>query len=424
MIIHFQKKSQAEWMILYIISLAMISLGLTDILKAPSALKYTIDIAWIVLGLLLCMKRRYHFDKDVRLLVIISMLFFLFACFGYLKNFQNILYNLWGFRNNLRFFVFFFACILFLREERVSGIFKLVDVLFWVNFPLVLVQYFVMHKSRDYLGGIFGTNKGCNAAMNIFLLLVVIYAVLLYTHKRDGIKQCLIRCIIAIVIAALSELKVFFVELVLILGFLFLMDRFGVRKLFLGIGVTVCLFMGLRLVARLFPSFSGWFTVEGIMEIIADDRGYTGANDLNRLVAVSQAMERYLNGSWEILFGFGLGNCDYASFNILKTPFYQRYSSSHYVWFSSAFLVLETGIVGLGLYLSFFGVAFSMARKREKSGKADVLYCQMAELMAMMSVIQCFYNASLRTEVGYLVYFALALPFLVKNKNAAECCEE
>jgi O-antigen ligase len=96
----------------------------------------------------------------------------------------------------------------------------------------------------------------------------------------------------------------------------------------------------------------------------------------------------------------------------LTSPFYGVYGSTNYVWFSTSFLVLETGLVGFVLYCMFFVTVLIEAHKKQKNGEADAALCQMSMVMAIMSLFFVVYNVSMRTESAYLVYFILALPFI------------
>ena len=73
--------------------------------------------------------------------------------------------------------------------------------------------------------------------------------------------------------------------------------------------------------------------------------------------------------------------------------------------------------------MAFFAVCFYLIRKRVKEGLCDTLSGQVALIMSVLSIILIVYNASLRAEAGYMVYFVLALPFVgakrLTTKNQA-----
>lgn len=418
MVIRFKRKSQWEWLVLFILAMPFAFAFLMEFLRFPAAVKYMLDAAWLLLVIGLLRKRKNLPNTQSRALAVITVVFFGMTLIGFLLHLQSPLYYLWGMRNNVRFFVFFFSCISFLREDSLENYLHFLDRIFWINIPVVLFQYFILGKNGDYLGGVFGVQKGCNAYMNIFLMLVMTRTLLLFMNRRENLKRCLTKCAVAFIVAALSELKMFFLEAIVIVFLAAAMTRFSLRKLWIILGVSLGMAVAIRMIYILFPVFENWFRLESIWESAITKRGYTSSNDMNRLTAVSIALARFLPSLPDKLFGLGLGNCDYASFSFLVTPFYRAYGYLNYAWFSSSFLVLETGLLGLSIYIAFFAVLYFGANKREKFRQSDVVYCQTAKIMAVMCLVLIVYNNSLRMESAYMLFFVLALPF-VKHRAAS-----
>lgn len=387
-----------------------------ELLHLPSMMKYTLDVAWFLLLLYISVNRMRLPNIQANTLAKIIVCFFLVTIVGFLRNYQSVMYYLWGFRNNFRFYVFFLACIFFLSQQSAEKCLKFFDAMFWVNFLLVLLQYFVLHKAQDFLGGIFGTSVGCNAMMNIFLVIVITKSIMYFIARKETLGMCLLKCGVALIAAVFAELKVFFIELLLIIFMALFLTKFSFRKFGMVILCCIGVVVGAQMVAAIFPAFKGWFSIDRILDIISSDRGYTNDNDINRLTAVSFVANNFLPTFWDKMLGLGLGNCDHASFSFLTTAFYRAYQSTNYVWFSSAFLFLETGFVGLTTYISFFAALFVGVHKLEKSFKANLLYCQMAKITAVLSVVMIIYNSAMRTEAGYMMYFVLALPFIKNQK--------
>lgn len=409
-----RKKTTAEWLALYVLILPFFFSFLMEFLPLPSIIKYTVDIAWLCLLALILIRRNLRLDGPARHLLYVVGLFFLMTIVGLVLNYQSILYYLWGLRNNLRFFVFFFACILFMQTRTAASVMKFFDFLLWVNLPIVLYQYVFMGKDQDRLGGIFGVESGCNGYMNIFLIIVITRSILLYLQRKESMPLCFAKCAVALLIAVFAEMKAFFLELVIVAVMAVLITRFSWKKLWIILVISVGVVTGAQLVERLFPEFADWFRWEKIWESLSSEKGYTSQGDMNRMTAISIAMERFLTDGWQKIFGLGLGNCDYATFDFLTTPFYRMYHRLNYVWFSSSFLILETGFAGLLLYGFFFVRLFFAARKEAKQHKGRVIYAQMAQILSAVCILLMIYNVSLRTESGYMMFFALALPFLGK----------
>ena len=416
MTVRIKRKLQGEWLVLFVLTLPFFFFLFINVFQLSDAIKYLIDIAWVILLVLLVIGRKTLPNRSIKKVVAVIGCFVALTAIVYIASYQSILYYLWGMRNNLRFYVFLIACVMFLTKESSNAYFTFMDRLFFVNFIVTLFQFLFLHTRQDYLGGIFGIQKGCNGYTNIFILIVVIWHTLKYINGQESFGKCASRCLMGLLVAALAELKVFFVEFLLTVVLATLFTKFSARKLWIIVVAALGLFVALEVINQLFPHFANWFSMEGILKIIASRSGYTNSNDMNRLTFFSISMERFLDTWPRKLFGLGLGNCDYASgFDFLTTPFYSMHRNLHYTWLSSAFLLLETGIVGFGLYLWVFVQIYLGARQRQKKGLADPILCQMARIMAVMCPILVIYNSSLRTEAGYMVYFVLALPFLKKD---------
>ena len=416
MTVRIKRKLQGEWLVLFVLTLPFFFFLFINVFQLSDAIKYLIDIAWVILLVLLVIGRKTLPNRSIKKIVAVIGCFVALTAIVYIASYQSILYYLWGMRNNLRFYVFLIACVMFLTKESSNAYFTFMDRLFFVNFIVTLFQFLFLHTRQDYLGGIFGIQKGCNGYTNIFILIVVIWHTLKYINGQESFGKCASRCLMGLLVAALAELKVFFVEFLLTVVLATLFTKFSARKLWIIVVAALGLFVALEVINQLFPHFANWFSMEGILKIIASRSGYTNSNDMNRLTFFSISMERFLDTWPRKLVGLGLGNCDYASgFDFLTTPFYSMHRNLHYTWLSSAFLLLETGIVGFGLYLWVFVQIYLGARQRQKKGLADPILCQMARIMAVMCPILVIYNSSLRTEAGYMVYFVLALPFLKKD---------
>ena len=419
-VIRIKKRSQPGWLLWLIIVLPFVFGTLNDLLGLPWAVRYLLDAAWFALLLLmLCFQRQLKL-KGLKGLLGWLGLFVLYTAAVYLVEFQSPLYYLWGARNNFRFFVAFLAFALFLRPEDIDDYLKLFDKLFWVNAVVSLVQFFVLGYKGDYLGGIFGVTQGCNGYTNIFFVIVVAKSILFYLEKKEAAWRSIAKCAAALLVAAMAEMKFFFVEFVLILALAVLFTNFTWRKFWVIIGGLSVVSLGALLLAVVFPSSAGFLAIEYFWETATSDKGYTSSGDLNRLNALSQINELWLTNGAQRLFGLGLGNCDTSSFAAFNTPFYRANGDMHYTWISYAFMYLECGWIGMVFYFGFFVMVYLRAVKTGKySEGAAKTYCCLTRIVSLCWMLMALYNASLRTEAGYMAYLVLAIPFVFeKEKNA------
>lgn len=417
--IRLRKKTQPQILTGILLIFPFLFSTLIELFHAPYGVKYICDIGWFCLLFLLLRKKKW--PVSLYRVAVAVVVYLLFTLVVYLPQMQSPLYYLWGFRNNFRFYVAFIAFAYFLREEDLEQQLKIFDWLFWINVPVSVIQFVLLGKDGDYLGGIFGVSVGCNAYTNIFFVLVVTKSLLFYLHKRESLFQCGAKCGLAMVIAAWAELKFFYVELIVILVAAVLLTDFSWKKVGIVAGGAVGIVLSVALLEKLFPEFQGFLSVEALLATATNTKGYTSTGDLNRLTTIPEISKRFLTTPILRLVGLGLGNCDLAGYDFLTSPFYRRYGSLHYSWFSTAITYLETGYIGLLFFFGFFVMAFLVARKKAKeSDDNSRIYCQMAMIMAICAIMIGFYNSSLREEEAYMLYFVLAFPFIVGKRTAIE----
>lgn len=416
--LHIKKRSFPQWLCLAIFALALCMSFLIDTLNVPSFIKYSVDVMWVVLLFMMIIGKRIQIKKNVTLFTILVFVWLIYVTFVYLFNYQSIFYFLWGIRNNFRFYAVFFAFATFLEEDDVYTSLRFVDVLFWINIPVTLFQFFVLGYKQDYLGGIFGVSRGCNAFTTILFALTVTISLIRYFDGKENGVICLLKSGVALIFAAMAELKFFFLLFVIMVILTMVMTKFSWKKLVVLILFAILLSFAGTILTNLFGS-NDTLSFQRIIELITSENYATG-EDLGRFTAIPNISRKILTRWYERLFGMGIGNCDTSAFAICNTPFYQTYEYLHYTWFSSAFLFLETGYVGLIFNLIFYFLVGFLAIKKIKSGKGNKLFCQIAVVFAVLCLILTFYNSALRKEVGYIAYFSLALPFIGADENDNE----
>lgn len=419
--ITIKKRTQSCWLTMVLILFPFALGTLNDLLGLPYGLRYILDVVWLLLVPMLFVNQRLIRRSKTGTLLAWGAVFLLYTLLSYTLNFQSPLYYLWGVRNNFRYYVVFIAFAAFLTLDDIETCLDLFDKLFWIDIVISLFQFFVLDFEQDYLGGIFGTEIGCNGYTNIFFLIVVTKSVVFYLGKKESMGTCISKCVAALLVAALAELKFFFVEFLMVIALAVLFANFTWRKLLIVVGGVSAAFVGAYLITYFFPIYVDWFTLEWILEVATASRGYTSQGDLNRLTAIGSINDLWLKTWDQRLFGLGLGNCDTSSYEFLNTPFFRQNGDMHYSWISYAHMYLECGWIGLIFYIGFFVcVYFAIQRIEKRGGRHIRQYCQITKIMAVMCVMLAIYNASLRAESGYMVYFVLAIPFALEKQYSGK----
>lgn len=402
-------------MMLFIFFFPAAQAFLTELLPIPDAIKFLCDGFLVLLLLKLFSQRSTKIDNYSMPFVVIVGLFFFITLVGYLFNYQSVFYYLWGLRNNIRMFVAFFAFAYLADWEDAKGWIKALDVLFVINFAVVILQYFSGY-GQDYIGGIFGTSKGCNGSLLIFLCIVFAKTILSFMRGEEKMSKCIFVSVASLLVSTLSELKMFFILFILILFMASFMTAHSIKKtLFFAFGAVLVVLFG-TLLTVLYKDFTDFLSFDSLIKALTDT-GYATDEDIGRFTALPVISQRFLPGFFRKLFGLGLGNCDSSSLSMFNTPFFESHQTVHYSYFSYAFLFLETGFVGLALYASFFVASFFVSRKLKKLEMADEFACQMSIILSVISLILLVYNSSLRMEIGFMLFFVLALPIISANEQ-------
>lgn len=408
--IRVKNRTFIQWIVMVVALWSVLMKPISGLPGALTYLKYAPDGILLVMLFLVFRRQQIMLRRDLLPLLLIVVGFFIYCLLGNILQYQSAAYFLWGFRNNFRFYIAFFAFITYLDEDDVSTWFRVIEILFWVNAALSVIQFVLLGIGGDFLGGIFGIVGASNGYTLVFLSIVVGKALL---EAFDGSRPfwgCMIKCMVSIAVAAMAELKFYFVVVVLLMIGATVLTRFSVRKLiFLLLGAGA-LMTGAVLLAEWFGSHN-FLSLNKIWEF-ATKESYASEGDINRLSAVSSLSEQILTKPVQQLFGLGLGNCDTSAFAVCNTPFYRKNSYLHYTWFTSAMIFLETGYCGLSIYSGFFVANFGQSYKRFVSRNGNQLYNRLAILTAVLCLILLVYDSSTRTEPGYMMYFVLATPFI------------
>ena len=212
-IIKLERRTQKGWLLWLLIIMPFLLGTLTELLRLPWALRYAMDFAWITLVIYLLWNRKVY-RKQIVPLVLWIVLFLIYTFLSYVVQYQSGFYFLWGFRNLFRFYGAFLVFAVLLKPKDVANFLKLFDILFWINIAVSMIQFFVLGLKGDYLGGIFSTELGGNGYTNIFFVIMATKSILLYIEKKEKLSWCILKCATMLMVAALAEMKFFFLEFI------------------------------------------------------------------------------------------------------------------------------------------------------------------------------------------------------------------
>jgi len=362
-----------------------------------------IEFAW-ALGSLQPVLRR----TKAWIIVPFMAAYVLYLLLTQLFNFVSPIAAVMAFRKQFRFYLFFCACAVILTKKSIDKILKILLFVQVLNLMLTVYQYFQQGLSQDYLGGMFGIAKGANAYSNVYLCLVCTYILLQYLGKKINIWPMLLTIGSSLLIAALAELKVFFIEIVIIVLMAVLLSNPSARTVKTVAFVSVGFVASITLLGAIFPEHFAVLVSLALLTEYTTESIY-GYN-ISRLNAFSEINEIFFkNNGLRNLFGYGFGNCENG------TDFYNRYSHFNYSWFTHQITFLETGYVGILFYIAFFALIFIFSTKFKKANPENASYYTFSQIISVLCVVWMIYDQSLRSEAAYMAFFALAIPIAVCN---------
>lgn len=407
---------------LFAIAFFAVSIILVYTFNFPRMILYFGDIINIFVLLMAIRVRAANGMRVSKTEALILLLFVSMICSS-LVNLENPFLVVWGLRNNTRMFICYINCATFLTMKEYKKLFSFLEKLFWLSLPLCIIERFFVSYSfgtivGDMIGGFFWNYSGCNAPLNLLLCLTTCFVTIKYFKGQKNLIYFLSVICAALVMSALSELKVFIPEMFIIFVVILLTLRVDFKSMFRILLCVLLVSIVFSFFIRLFvflndngQNYADNFTVQGFLEYASRDSGYDGVGDLNRLSGISRIIDEIFKGDLSLtLLGVGIGNAEYTNFFV--SEFYQRYGALHYQYFHYIWLFIETGLVGIALFLCvvvkiFFNV------KRQYMNDED--FC-MIKTVALLAMFFFFYNTTLRGETtGPLIFMLLAMPEVAKK---------
>ncbi|WP_288230182.1 hypothetical protein [uncultured Faecalicoccus sp.] len=396
-----------------IIYYVCVMLFLIDELHMPSTLKYVPDVLLICVFLYTVFKYKSIKTKPVnRGISILFIAFLLYSFVSSLVGMVGFKLFVWAFRCTFRFYVFYYLCIRYLQISDVEKVFLNLEKLYLVNMIVLLYQFFVKGLRLDFLGGLFGSTYGCNGYLNVFLIIMLIYVVNQYFHKKATIGKLGFYLVSSLTIVGMAEIKFFYIEVVAVILIALVVNKPTVKTISFAIIAAIGLIIGLEVLRRVFPdSYLLLFDQDSINNYLA--AGWAHGKQIGRTTAIGFINDNFFNNQFiKKIFGLGFGNCEFSNF--FESDFARMYKYTNYRNYTFAMQYLETGMVGLVLYVSFF-ISIFMYALGKKYDDEKLIWVTYVKILIPLVLMLIWYSDACKSEPAYLIFFALAVFGVVSN---------
>ncbi len=392
---------------------------LTYFIPALSIMNYFSDIINLILLFLLI----YNLIKNPltvnrQFIIGFTLCLLLFDIISFLFEGQNLILFLWGVRNQYRFILFFVAAIFFMKKNDVPKVFSVFYSCFIINIFVVTFEFIVGYR-RDFLGGTFGMEHNCNGIVNVFLCIMVSYAIWGWVYKQVRAKKACIILFGSIYWATLAELKIFFIEIMIIFALVLLLAKIkSSKKISCVLFGSLIICSGIVILTLVYPEQIEYLLKYGLIGYLRNVN--LGIHGFGRLSAIPITNKVFFQDSIrKMIFGIGTGNAEFmmvGKINFLS-EFYKQYSDYAYNCYLYAFIYIERGILGLIWHIVLFAKTIILSYKYRKKNLDDRIWYDIAICTTFCFLIMCIYDSALRVSTsGLLAFLILGVPYIVSNK--------
>ncbi|MDN0055207.1 hypothetical protein [Collinsella ihumii] len=425
----------AKWLLRAILIFCLVLEFMVLDLGLPSGIRFVADITMIIVTVFVLLDRKnISVQREANLRSYTGKaigLFVIWASLSALFNFVPTSLYIWAMRNTGRFLLYFCFCALVFTLDDWKKLMRTLSIFVVINTLFIVYQFVVLGVRQDYLNGFLGTYVGGNSALNTLYIVVTAWLISSFLSNEMKLVNIILPVGSMIIASALNELKFYYVELIIILLVCALTSSTSRNDVLKGMGVAlgaaIAFLLGTQLLSLFYPGFRDFFTFETLQEYLFS-RSYNSSEQLfvsgvpvmNRLSSIIIIPKYFFDSLGNYIMGIGFGATETSSISIFTSSFSLMYGDTNYQGYSSAYLLLELGYVGVLLYFGIFlsVMYYSVKQIKKLNDDSSSAIYSFGIAIAFLAIVLCFYNSALRIETsGYLLFAALAVPFMFGNAS-------
>ncbi len=346
--------------------------------------------------------------------------FFLIGIIGDIVNSVPIKTSIWGIKNFLRFFLLTYSIIGRYKFLDSYTFKKLVTKLFYLNLLAITIDFFAGRKG-DSMGGIFLGNGD----LAIFLIVSLFLFTSDYFVGRKKKLLVVGAYVSSFIIAMLAEIKFLY----LIIPMCLYLSYVLIKKMTI-MNITVFILSCMFIVPTLKYALSFYYNEAYIEAIFNEEErdeylsnsGYNlgmADNGFNRNTSIENVQLLFFRDNLTpSLVGYGLGSA--SNSKTFGTWIADKYRFTGYFFFTSSFVLIETGWIGYILFISiylFIMLRFLYYYIKSKNNQ-EKYWAAIGTMMGIMTFMFIWYNSAPYVDY-YLPFMLWGFCFLgiLKNKT-------
>lgn len=317
-------------------------------------------------------------------------------------SFGNIIVGLLG--HYLGFFVFFVAIYVFTIDDY-KKLFRLFYYYQFVNLGCSLYQYVVLGYYQDLNNGAFTGG----ATQDFFCGLLIVYYYSSYIRKTESFNKCAFILISSVIIAILQEEKFILAEIAIVVLYQAIVGKKNIRNI-----LVISLFISaIPVIVSKMGEINGEYASMSLSSTqnIADNLTTEGAGyGFPRIGSLPLITAAFFQDAQDILLGFGCGACENTNLSIADKTFIDRYRDLNYFQYPIQLTYLQTGLIGVCLYVGFFVtlLIYNIIKRKQTGYKFRFIY-DIAIMINIICVALIWYNQTLKWYYAIMPFLFLAL---------------
>lgn len=385
-------------------------------LGAPRNIMFGVDVFYIYFVLQILKSKgnkQLCYPTKILQLLLISVVVGMFFNQSELSNF------IWGIRSEFLCMTVLYVSVKYLTLSDVERIMQFFFKFQFLNLACAAYQYHVLGYYQDLNNGAFSGG----AYQDVFCAILFAYYFYKYIYREDKLWKLLFVGLSGLYIAVVEEEKFIFIEFAGIVAYYFLSTGFNFTKIMI-MGVSIIAGM---ISLPILNSING----QDSMEMLTSwDRfiGYATmvgyGYELPRLGSSVIISKLFFQVPIHDYFGLGLGMCEEAStISFIDSTFFDKWSWLHYMWFTFQIQFMQTGWIGIILYITYF-IFILIANYKCKKDLPERLkhYSDFSIVMCFIGIALIWYTFSTRGYPGNFIYFAMSVGLAVNRQITKNEC--
>ena len=391
--------------------------GLKGVLGAPNFILYFIDMNNLIFLFLILLKKKsskQHSNNKIisNSVLICVFFFFVIGIVTALLNGINISLILWSVRNYFRYILIILAVANFWKKEYTTKLYKSLLPILVINTIVSIYQYSLHIYSADNIGGILGVDFGCNSYSIVLFMIATAYYLNAFINKKENLFKFILVNVCVFTCVIIADLKAFYFLFIVEMFVILFINKVKMRNVL----IIILSIIGFTIIYNICLSFynsKNIFNVDYIKEYLTESSYSYNDDSINRTDGIQIINKLFNFDSEKTAFGLGMGAGEYNAY--FSSNIYQVYESTHYYWFSYAWIYLENGFIGLILYILILVFTFKYIYINRIFKSRDVNVA-LAIIPTMLLLI--IYNSSLRYDCAYLLYMIIGISLIyIQNKR-------